>query len=63
MKPCPFCGSANIKEFVYPYMKPGLRGCFVFCAKCGAQTGKHESIEKARTVWNHRTNEREEQKK
>jgi len=63
MKPCPFCGSTNIKEFVYPYLKPGLRGCFVFCARCGAQTGKYKDIEKAKQVWNERTEERKEREK
>ena len=57
MKPCPFCGSTHIQVFEYPYMKPGLSGCFVFCARCGAQTGKYDTTDKAKKAWNKRESE------
>ena len=53
-KPCPFCGSTEIVPFDYPYKKPGLRGCYMMCANCGAQAGKTETVEQAAGYWNRR---------
>lgn len=59
LKPCPFCGGTDFVRFAYPYRrKPGLRGSYVQCEKCGAQTGKYETIEDAETAWNDRKDER-----
>lgn len=54
LKACPFCGSMKTGVFDYPYKKPGLRGCYVFCERCGASGGKHDTIEKAVNAWNSR---------
>ena len=55
MKPCPFCGGKSLYLFRYPYnRKPGLRGCYVKCNKCGATSGNFETIEDAEKAWNER---------
>ena len=60
MKPCPFCGGTDVRLFVYPFPRPGLRGCYAICRRCGAATGKYETVKEAKEAWNHR--ESEEQK-
>lgn len=56
-KPCPFCGSNDLFMFAYPYRrKPGLRGCYVRCNRCGASSGNHETVEDAVKAWNERHN-------
>lgn len=56
LKPCPFCGGRDTERFIYPFKrKPGLRGCYVKCADCGAGTGNYETIEEAEKAWNERT--------
>ena len=58
IKPCPFCGSKSLYQFIYPYKrKPGLRGCYVKCNKCGSCTGSYETIDDARDAWNKRESE------
>ena len=59
-KPCPFCGSNDLFMFAYPYRrKPGLRGCYVRCNRCGASSGNHETVEDAVKAWNERTKDNE----
>lgn len=54
-KPCPFCGSDDLYSFDYPFTrKPGIRGCFVKCRGCGAESGKYETVEDALKAWNER---------
>lgn len=55
MKRCPFCGGTNMNEFVYPFQRPGMKGCYVSCKKCGAASGKYETIEEAVKAWDQRT--------
>ena len=59
MKPCPFCGSDDLFKFEYPFRrKPGVRGCYVKCQNCGAETGTRETIEDAISAWNMRKRKR-----
>jgi Lar family restriction alleviation protein len=54
-KPCPFCGGKKLERFDYPFRRrPGTRGCYVKCAKCGSTSGKYETIEDAVNAWNQR---------
>ena len=50
LKPCPFCGSRNIRIVTHMSTR-----CFVACNECSAQT--HMCLEKSSAidVWNHRT--------
>jgi Lar family restriction alleviation protein len=58
-KPCPFCGSKDLYRFEYPFTrKPGIRGCYIKCNKCGATSGSYETVDDALKAWN----ERKEQK-
>ena len=55
IKPCPFCGGTDFIEFAYPYRrKPGLKGSYVQCKDCGAQSGRRETIDDAIEAWNSR---------
>jgi Lar family restriction alleviation protein len=55
LKPCPFCGGLDLCQFIYPFKrKPGLKGCYIKCKKCGATTGNYETIEDAGNAWNER---------
>ena len=47
LKPCPFCGSKNIREF----QSPDDMG-FVECSKCRAATIGY--VERAANIWNRR---------
>lgn len=47
LKPCPFCGSKNVKVY-------SLGGLHVKCFNCDARIGYYESIENAIYVWNRR---------
>ena len=53
LKPCPFCAGDDFLEFAYPFKrKPGIKGSYVRCNRCGASSGMHETIEDARNAWN-----------
>ena len=61
LKPCPFCGGRSLYQFIYPYKRrPGLRGCYIKCNKCGSCTGNYETIEEAKVAWNMRKDKNDE---
>ena len=60
IKPCPFCGNGIIRVFEYPWQKEGLKGNYLYCHKCGARAGKHETIEQAIEAWNMRKEKKHE---
>ena len=50
LKPCPFCGSTNIRFAYYS-------DHWVVCEKCGGSSGMYPSDEKAALMWNRRVKE------
>ncbi|MBQ4430579.1 MAG: Lar family restriction alleviation protein [Synergistaceae bacterium] len=51
LKPCPFCGSDNIREyFGYPVMHSVIK-----CADCGGRMVISGTPQKAAQFWNRRT--------
>lgn len=46
LKPCPHCGSSDIRVF---------SRCWVNCRDCGAETEIHDTRAKAIAAWNRRT--------
>jgi Lar family restriction alleviation protein len=53
LKPCPFCGSTNIKFYNYAHARDP--DSFYQCADCGTIPGKHVNGEEAaRREWNRR---------
>ena len=60
MKPCPFCANTDLFEFEYPFKrKPGLKGCYIMCKRCGACSGNYETVQEARNAWNKRREKKE----
>lgn len=57
-KPCPFCGGVDLFAFDYPFRrKPGLKGCYIKCNRCGASSGNFETVTDALKAWNERKGE------
>jgi len=50
LKPCPFCGSTNVRHAYYSEH-------WVVCDDCGGSSGMYPSDEKAALMWNRRVNE------
>ena len=50
LKPCPFCGSPNIRAINSQLAHVWL----VACKNCGSQIGNSHTYEAARTKWNNR---------
>ena len=55
LKPCPFCGEkATISKRYHDAVKQEVY--YVYCIKCGMQSGWSETEEKLRKTWNRRVN-------
>lgn len=52
LKPCPFCGSADLEVTADPLDR---RDSFVLCRSCGARTSSAFHAEKSVEKWNQRT--------
>lgn len=55
LKPCPFCGSKDVRVDEYYYVSDGSTGYCVTCYKCGIGTPERESRKKVIRAWNRRT--------
>lgn len=58
LKPCPFCGSKNIKI----YDTPGTLSTFRYaeCNVCGCRIGNYPGRELAEKAWNKRFNSKDD---
>ena len=52
LKPCPFCGSENVR--VRDYSDPMIYYYFVICKECKSKSGNFGIKEKAIEAWNRR---------
>ena len=57
LKPCPFCGSADIEiSFRYPLLGKKELRMLVVCNCCGCMTAQYRNEDKAVEAWNRRHN-------
>ena len=66
LKPCPFCGSSNIKD--HEKKQGAYHSCYIQCHRCNARTGVYSGHlsepysvlrSEATDAWNRRSNNNE----